>query len=63
MKYVPVVGATGKALMPCHPARARQLVRVGKAVRRFDKGLFYIKLTEREDGEAQTVAPQLTTQR
>ena len=36
--------------MPCHPARARELVRAGKAKRRFSKGLFYILLTERQDG-------------
>jgi len=51
MLFVPVVSKSGKVLMPCHPARARELVRNGKAVRRFNKGMFYIKLTEREDGE------------
>jgi hypothetical protein len=42
--------------MPCHPARARELVRKGKAVRRFNRGLFYIQLTEREDGDIQPIA-------
>ena len=56
MFYVPVVSSTGKPLMPCHPARARQLVREGKAVRRFDHGLFYIRLTQREDGDVQPIA-------
>ena len=56
MQLVPVVSKTGKPLMPCHPARARDLVRRGKAVRRFNKGLFYILLTEREDGATQPVA-------
>jgi hypothetical protein len=56
MKYVPVISKIGKPLMPCHAARARQLVRKGKAVRRFKKGLFYIQLTEREDGEVQQIA-------
>lgn len=42
--------------MPCHPARARELVHKGKAVRRFRRGLFYIQLTEREDGDIQPVA-------
>ena len=55
MLYVPVVSSTGKPLMPCHPARARELVRSGKAVRRFDRGLFYIRLTDRADGEVQVV--------
>ena len=55
MLYVPVVSSTGKPLMPCHPARARELVRSSKAVRRFDRGLFYIRLTNRVDGEVQVV--------
>ena len=55
MLYVPVVSSTGKPLMPCHPARARELVRSGRAVRRFDRGLFYIRLTDRADGEVQAV--------
>jgi hypothetical protein len=54
--FVPVVGKSGKPLMPCHPARARELVRKGKAVRRFKAGIFYLQLTEREDGEVQKVA-------
>ncbi len=56
MNYVPVISSSGKRLMPCHPARARQLVRQRRAVRRFDRGLFYIKLTDREDGYVQPIA-------
>lgn len=56
MQYVPVFSAAGKPLMPCHPARARELVRKGRAVRRFRKGFFYIQLLDRTDGELQTVA-------
>jgi RRXRR protein len=56
MQYVPVLSATGKALMPCHPARARELVRKGRATRRFDRGLFSIRLTEREEGAVQPIA-------
>lgn len=56
MQYVPVVSANGKPLMPCHPARARQLVRKGYAIRRFDKGIFYIRLTRRRDGETQIIS-------
>ena len=54
--YVPVVGVTKKPLMPCHPARARELVRKGRALRRFSKGIFYIQLKDREDGDRQVVA-------
>jgi RRXRR protein len=42
--------------MPCHPARARGLVRKSKAVRRFNRGMFYIQLTGREDGDKQPIA-------
>ena len=49
--YVPVVGKTGKPLMPCHPQRARELMEKGKAKPRWMmNSIFYIQLTEREDG-------------
>ncbi len=53
--YVPVIGSTGIPLMPCHPARARELVRKGRAKRRFLKGFFYIQLTDRENGDKQSI--------
>jgi RRXRR protein len=56
MLLVPVISASGKPLMPCHPARARALVSKGRAIRRFDRGVFYIKLTDRIDGAVQPVA-------
>ena len=56
MLFVPVIGSGGKPLMPCHPARARELERSGRAVRRFDRGLHYIRLIDRADGETQPVA-------
>jgi hypothetical protein len=54
--YVPVVDRNGKPLMPSPPARARELVRKGMAVRRFSKGIFYIRLTMRDAGDVQPVA-------
>ncbi len=54
--YVPVQDKNGRPLMPCHPARARELVRKGRAVRRFSKGIFYIRLLDREGGMTQEVA-------
>jgi hypothetical protein len=54
--FVPVVSNSGKPLMPCHPARARELVRKGKAIKRFDRGIFSIRLIERSDGEVQPIA-------
>ena len=56
MQCVPVISSTNLPLMPCHPARARELLRKGQAVRHFDRGIFYIKLHEREDGEKQSSA-------
>ncbi len=56
MQYVPVLSRTGQRLMPCHAARARELVRKGRAVRRFDRGLFYIQLLDREMGAVQETA-------
>ena len=56
MFYVPVVSSTSQPLMPCHPARARELVRKKRAVRRFDRGLFYIRLVGRQDGTTQPIA-------
>ena len=55
MLFVPVVSSSGKPLMPCHPARARELIRKGKAIRQFDRGLFFIRLTARSDGVTQDV--------
>jgi hypothetical protein len=56
MRYVPVESSTGQPLMPCHPARARRLVKQGRAVRRFKQGLFYIRLLDRAMGEMQPIA-------
>jgi len=42
--------------MPCHAARARELVRKGRAVRRFDRGLFYIRLLDRKTGTIQAIS-------
>ena len=55
MQRVLVIDKTKKALMPCHPARARELLTAGKAAvhRRFP---FTIILKEREGGDTQPVA-------
>jgi hypothetical protein len=56
MQYLPVVSATGARLMPCHAARARQLIRQGRAVKRHDRGMVYLVLTERTSGATQPIA-------
>jgi hypothetical protein len=56
LEYLPVLSATGERLMPCHAARARQLCRQGKATKRHDRGIVYLVLTERMEGDTQPVA-------
>ena len=56
MLLVPVVSTGNKPLMPCHPARARELVRKGRAIRRHNRGVFYIQLTNCAEGTVQPVA-------
>src|SRR5919204_1029699 len=56
MLYIPVLSASGQRLMPCHAARARQLIRSGRAIKRHDRGVVYLVLLERESGEVQPVA-------
>lgn len=42
---VPVVSANGTPLMPCKPAKARKLLRDGKAIKKWSKlGIFYLRL-------------------
>ena len=42
---VPVVSADGTPLMPCKPAKARKLLRDGKALKRWNRlGIFYVRL-------------------
>ena len=47
---------TGERLMPCHAARARQLLRQGKAIRKFDRGIAYLELVDRAAGAVQPIA-------
>ena len=51
---VAVISRTGTKLMPTSEYRARRLLKSGKAVRHsFDP--FTIRLTEREDGDVQSI--------
>lgn len=53
---VPVLSSTNKALMPTRPARARDLIKSGKAVKRWFRGIFCIKLLDRAEGNVQQIA-------
>lgn len=54
---VPVVDAVGRPLIPCHPARARILIKHGKAIPKRNKlGIFYIQLTYGVEPDNQVLA-------
>lgn len=55
MNDVAVLGSTGKVLMPTSRARARILVKKGRAVIRQYRPVFTIQLLDREDGAVQPV--------
>jgi hypothetical protein len=55
-QFVPVVSTSGKRLMPTSNKKADRLIRQGRALRRFDRGLFHIQLTDRADGYTQPLA-------
>jgi RRXRR protein len=55
-QFVPVVSRSGKPLMPTTNRKANRLIAKGRAIRRFDRGLFFIQLTDREDGYTQPIA-------
>ena len=53
---VPTLSSLQKPLMPCSPARARELVRKGRAVRKWFKGILAIQMLDRSEGVVQQVA-------
>ena len=54
--WVPVISSSGVPLMPCRPAYARALIKSGRAVKRWYRGIFCIKLLDRAEGNVQQVA-------
>lgn len=58
MQQVLVLDKNKKPLMPCRPARARELLNKGKAAV-FRRDPFTIILKDREGGEVQDVQPKL----
>lgn len=59
-EQVNVLSNTEKILMPCHPARARELLRKKKASI-FIKSPFTIILKDRADGVTQNILDELIT--
>ncbi len=58
MQYVLVLAASGQPLMPCHPARARALLRAGHAAV-YRREPFTIILKERVGGAVQPTEVKL----
>lgn len=58
MQHVLVLDQHQQPLMPCHPSRARQLLRKGKAAV-YRRTPFTIILREREGGEVQSMELKL----
>jgi hypothetical protein len=52
--FIPVSDKNGKALMPCHPARTRELLKRGRAKVRHLKGFFCVQV-DRENGNKQDI--------
>lgn len=55
-QFVPVISSTGVVLMPTTNRKANKLLAKGRAIRGFDRGIFYIALLDREDGYTQPIA-------
>ena len=57
-RKVPVLGRDGRPLVPCHPARARELMRTRRARPHRVRGVFCIQTMDRgrEDSKANPVA-------
>jgi len=53
--WVPVISSTGTPLMPCRPAYARALIKSGRAVKRWFRGVFCVKMLDRAEGIVQQV--------
>ena len=52
--FIPVLDKNGKALMPCHPARAREFLKRCRATALHLKGFFYVKV-DIENGSKQDI--------
>jgi len=52
---VPVLSVDGKPLMPCHPARARELVKKKGAKERWYQGIYAIQLIHKNEGVLQNL--------
>jgi len=55
MLYVPVVSKDGKPLMPAKASRVKKWLKSGKAIKRWNKGMFFVKLTVETEENLQPI--------
>ena len=53
---VPVLSSLGKPLMPTRPSRAKELLKSGRAIKRWYRGIFCIKLLNHTSEDVQQIA-------
>jgi hypothetical protein len=54
--WIPIISSNGNPLMPCHPARARQLLKNNKAKKQFTNSIFYLKLLKSSQENIQEIS-------
>jgi hypothetical protein len=54
--WIPIISSTGNPLMPCHPARARQLLKQNKAKKQFTNSICYLKLLKPSQENVQDIS-------
>jgi hypothetical protein len=54
--WIPIISSNGNPLMPCHPARARQLLKQNKAKKQFANSVCYLKLSKSSKENIQEIS-------
>jgi hypothetical protein len=54
--WIPIISSNGNPLMPCHPARARQLLKNNKANKQFTNSICYLKLLKQSQENIQDIS-------
>ena len=54
--WIPIISNNGNPLMPCHPARARQLLKNNKAKKQFTNSICYLKLSKSSQENIQEIS-------
>ena len=54
--WIPIISSNGNPLMPCHPARARQLIKQNKVKKQFTNSICYLKLSKSSQENIQDIS-------